>query len=102
IVNPKDEEALKRVINFPTRGIGGTTLDKLTVAANHYNRSIFEVMENISKIDLKINSGTKTKLANFTNMIRSFQVLDQKEDAFTVAETVTRKTGLLQELKKDG
>lgn len=102
IVNPKDEEALKRVINYPARGIGGTTLDKLTVAANHYNRSVFEVMENISKIDLKINSGTKTKLANFVNMIRSFQILNQNEDAFTVAENVARKTSLLQELKKDG
>ncbi|HET8810276.1 MAG TPA: UvrD-helicase domain-containing protein [Flavobacteriaceae bacterium] len=101
IINPKDEEALKRVINYPARGIGATTIDKLTLAANHYQRSIFEVMENISKIDLKINSGTKNKLTNFVNMIRSFQILNQKENAFTVAETVARKTGLLQELKKD-
>ncbi|WP_304037395.1 ATP-dependent helicase, partial [Mesonia mobilis] len=74
IVNPKDEEALKRVINFPARGIGATTMDKLTLAANHYKRSIFEVIENIEKIDLKINKGTQTKLKNFTNMIKSFQI----------------------------
>lgn len=102
IVNPKDEEALKRVINFPARGIGTTTLDRLTIAANHYGRSIFEVMENIARIDLKINRGIQQKLINFVNMIKSFQITAQNENAFQVAEEVTRKTGLLQEMKKDG
>ena len=102
IVNPKDEEALKRVINFPARGIGATTMDKLTLAANHYKRSIFEVIENIEKIDLKINKGTQTKLKNFTNMIKSFQIMASNKNAFEVAETVAKKTGLVQELKKDG
>jgi DNA helicase-2/ATP-dependent DNA helicase PcrA len=60
VLNPKDEEALVRVINYPARGIGDTTVEKLTIAANHYKRSIFEVMQNIDKIDLKLNSGTKT------------------------------------------
>ncbi|MDR6300376.1 ATP-dependent helicase [Mesonia maritima] len=102
IVNPKDEEALKRVINYPARGIGATTMDKLSLAANHYKRSIFEVIENIEKIDLKINKGTKNKLTNFSNMIKHFQLIAENKDAFTVAETVAKKTGLLQELKKDG
>ncbi|MBW2961332.1 ATP-dependent helicase [Mesonia aestuariivivens] len=102
IVNPKDEEALKRVINFPARGIGSTTMDKLTLAANHYKRSIFEVIENIEKIDLNINKGTQTKLKNFTNMIKSFQIMASNENAFTLAEAVAKKTGLVQELKKDG
>ncbi len=102
ILNPKDEEALKRVINYPARGIGGTTIDKLIVAANHYKRSMFEVMQNIDKIDLKINSGTKNKLKDFVVMIQSFQVLNQNYDAFQIAEHVSKKTGLLQELKKDG
>ncbi len=102
ILNPKDEEALKRVINYPARGIGDTTVEKLIVAANHYNRSVFEVMQNIDKIDLKINSGTKTKLENFVTMIQSFQVLNQNYNAFEIAEHVTKKTGLLTELKKDG
>ncbi|VVU99983.1 ATP-dependent DNA helicase PcrA [Mesonia oceanica] len=102
IVNPKDEEALKRVINFPARGIGSTTMDKLTLASNHYKRSIFEVIENIERIDLKINKGTQTKLKNFTNMVKSFQIMASNENAFTVAETVAKKTGLVQELKKDG
>ena len=102
IINPKDEEALKRVINFPARGIGQTTIDKLTIAANQYQRSIFEVMDNLDKVDLKINSGTRNKLEDFVNMIKSFQVMNQEADAFTLAEHVAKKSGLLLEYKKDG
>lgn len=102
VINPKDEEALKRIINFPGRGIGQTTVDKLVVAANHYDRSIFEVMENISKIDLKINSGTRRKLEDFVTMIKSFQIMNEGADAFTLAEHVAKKTGILLEFKKDG
>ena len=102
ILNPKDEEALKRVINYPARGIGGTTIDRLIVAANHYNRSIFEVMKNIDKIDLKINAGTKSRLKDFVTMIESFQITNQNYNVFEITEHVTKKTGLLQELKKDG
>ncbi len=101
VINPKDEEALVRVINYPARGIGDTTVEKLTVAANHYKRSIFEVMEHIDKIDLKLNSGTKTKLQDFVTMIKSFQVINEQQDAFTLTDHVTKKTGLVQELKKD-
>jgi DNA helicase-2/ATP-dependent DNA helicase PcrA len=49
VLNPKDEEALMRVINYPARGIGNTTIEKIIVAANHYKRSMFEVMQNIDK-----------------------------------------------------
>ncbi len=102
VINPKDEEALIRVINYPARGIGDTTFEKLTVAANHYKRSIFEVMEHIDKIDLKLNSGTKAKLQDFVTMIKSFQVINENQDAFYLTDHVTKKTGLVQELKKDG
>jgi DNA helicase II / ATP-dependent DNA helicase PcrA len=102
VINPKDEEALIRVINYPARGIGETTVEKLTVAANHYKRSIFEVMEHIDKIDLKLNSGTKTKLQDFVTMIKSFQVINESQDALYLTDHVTKKTGLVQELKKDG
>ena len=102
VINPKDEEALKRVINFPTRGIGQTTVDKLVVAANHYGRSIFEVMENLDRIDLKINAGTKRKLHDFVTMVKSFQIMNESADAFTLAEHVSKKTGILLEFKKDG
>lgn len=102
VINPKDEEALIRVINYPARGIGDTTLEKLTIAANHYKRSIFEVMQNIDKIDLKLNAGTRGRISDFVTMIRSFQVIDQNQDAFYLAEHVTKKTGLIQEMRKDG
>lgn len=102
VINPKDEEALVRVINYPARGIGDTTVEKLTVAANHYKRSIFEVMEHIDKIDLKLNSGTKQKLQDFVTMIKSFQIINENQDAFYLTDHITKKTGLIQELKKDG
>ncbi|XLS30956.1 ATP-dependent helicase [Flavobacteriaceae bacterium M23B6Z8] len=102
VINPKDEEALKRIINYPARGIGQTTVDKLVVAAKHYDRSIFEVMDNIAKIDLKINSGTRQRLEDFTNMIKSFRIMNEGADAFELAEHVAKKTGILQEFKKDG
>ncbi|SHI76728.1 DNA helicase-2 / ATP-dependent DNA helicase PcrA [Arenibacter nanhaiticus] len=102
IINPKDEEALKRVINFPARGIGQSTIDKLTVAANHYNRSIYEVMENLDRVDLKINAGIKRKLTDFVTMIKSFQIMNETSDAFTLSEHVAKKTGVLLEFKKDG
>lgn len=102
IINPADEEALKRIINFPPRGIGQTTVDKLIVSANGYNRTIFEVMKNIDKTDVKINAGTKTKLQNFITLIESFQVLNQTADVFELAEHVVRTTGLIKEFNKDG
>lgn len=101
VLNPKDEEALIRVINYPARGIGNTTIEKLTIAANHYKRSIFEVMQNIERIDLKLNAGTKQKLLDFVTMIQSFQVINENQDAFYLTDHVAKKTGLIQELKKD-
>ncbi|PKD19333.1 ATP-dependent DNA helicase [Salegentibacter salinarum] len=102
LINPKDEEALKRIINYPARGIGQTTMDRLSIAGNQYGKTIFEIIENIDHLDLKINKSTQTKLNNFVNMIKSFTILAENADAFTVADTVAKKTGLVQELKKDG
>src|SRR5690554_965695 len=102
IVNPQDEESLKRIINYPARGIGDTTIDKLVVAASHYNRSVFEVMKNIEKTDLRINSGTKGKLLEFVAMIESFQILNQTHNVFELAEEVVKKSGVLTDLRKEG
>jgi DNA helicase-2/ATP-dependent DNA helicase PcrA len=90
------------VIDTTPFAITSTTLSTLTVAANQYKRSVFEVMQNIDKIDLKLNSGTKQKLEDFVTMIRSFQVINENQDAFYLTDHVTKKTGLVQELKKDG
>jgi len=102
ILNPKDEEALKRGINYPARGIGQTTMERLIVVANQYNRSIFEVLQNLDKVEIQINQGTRTKLQNFVTMIHSFQVLNKGYDVFQITEYVAKKTGLLADLKKDG
>jgi ATP-dependent DNA helicase UvrD/PcrA len=102
VINPADEEALKRVINFPARGIGQTTIDRLIVAANGYKRSIFEVLQHLDKIDIKINSGTKSKLQDFVTLIESFQVMNQTANVFELAEHVSKASGLIREFNKDG
>ena len=102
LINPNDEEALKRIINYPARGIGATTIDRLTIAANHYKKSIFDVLKYIDKIDLKINAGTKNKLNNFMNMMLRLQIESQTKNAFEIAETVVKETLLIKDLEKDG
>jgi DNA helicase-2/ATP-dependent DNA helicase PcrA len=102
IVNPKDEESLRRVINYPARGIGQTTMNKLVVAAQEHNLSLFEVANQANHLPLQINAGAKTKLVNFATLIKSFQVANGNKDAFETADMVAKKTGLVQELKKEG
>ncbi|WP_299157531.1 UvrD-helicase domain-containing protein [uncultured Tenacibaculum sp.] len=102
LINPNDEEALKRIINYPARGIGATTIDKLAIAANHYQKSIFEILLNLDKVDIKINSGTKTKLENFVRMMQRFQIEAQKMNAFEIADLVVKQTQLVKDLQKDG
>jgi len=102
IVNPKDEESLKRVINYPGRGIGQTTINKLVVAAQENDLTLFDVVDQVGTLPLTINAGIKTKLINFATLIKSFQVANASQDAFATADMVAKKTGLVQELKKEG
>lgn len=95
-VNPKDEEALLRVINYPARGIGETTLNKLIVAANHYGRSVFEVIGALDRLpQLAIQSGVRAKLDAFATMIQSFGVYASTLDAFEAADKILRESGIL-------
>ena len=102
LINPNDEEAFKRIINYPARGIGATTIDKLTIAANHYKKSIFEIVKYIDKIDISINSGTKNKLQNFMNMMLRLQIESQTKNAFEIAEIVIKQAQLIKDLEKEG
>jgi DNA helicase-2/ATP-dependent DNA helicase PcrA len=102
LINPNDEEAFKRIINYPARGIGATTIDKLIIAANHYKKSIFEIVKYIDKIDISINSGTKNKLQNFMNMMLRLQIESQTKNAFEIAEIVVKQAQLIKDLEKEG
>ncbi len=102
VINAKDEEALMRVINYPTRGIGQTTLDKLVVAAKETGMSVFDLLSAENRSSLKINAITSNRLEDFATMIRSFQILAESADAFTLTEHVIKKSGLVLEMKKDG
>ena len=102
LVNPKDEEAFKRIINYPARGIGDTTLDKLMIAANHYNRPLMDIVTHIDKIDLKINSGTKNKLREFSEMIKALSLEANKLNAFELADTLIKRVQIIKDLESDG
>lgn len=101
IVNHNDEEALWRIINFPARGIGKTTMDKLVIASKEHGLSLFETIEDIANLKLSINAGTIRKLNAFTNMIKAFKIQSETENAFVIAENVVKNTGMVKELQKD-
>lgn len=102
ILNSSDEEALKRVINYPARGIGQTTVDRLVVAANATGKTIYDIMKNIDNEAVNINNGTKNKLRDFVTLIESYKVMNQGANAFELAEHVAKSSGLIRELNKDG
>ena len=101
IVNPKDEESLKRVINYPGRVIGQTTVDKLVVGAKQHGLSLFDTVIQAKELGIPLNSGTLLKLTNFATLIQRFQIENEVLNAFEIADLVTKKIGLVQELKKD-
>ena len=102
IVNNSDEESIKRIINFPTRGIGQTTLDKLLIYSNTKNISIYQTLENLNDEEININSGTKKKLNEFLILIKSFELLNEKLNAFEMVEEVLKRIEIINVLKSDG
>ena len=99
IVNPRDEEALKRIINYPVRGIGKTTVDKCVLYANEQNISMWEVLTRAQQFGFK--AGTLEAIDNFVTMIRSFASMLQKNNAYDVAVHVGKQTNLVKELFND-
>ncbi|MFZ9241064.1 MAG: ATP-dependent helicase, partial [Chitinophagaceae bacterium] len=99
IVNTRDEEALKRIINYPVRGIGKTSLDKLILIANEKQITLWEVLTKAAEFGFK--AGTLEAIENFVLMIRSFASMLQKSNAYDVAFHVGKQTGLVKELFND-
>lgn len=103
LVNENDSEALMRIINYPARGIGETTQNKLIVFADSQNIPVSAVLDNLGMYSpqLKFNNGVLTKLSDFWAMIKAFQVLLKTETAYSVAMEVAKRSGLIKFLKDD-
>ena len=102
IVNPNDEESLKRIINYPPRGIGQTTLDKIQIFSNENNLTVFDIVEDINNSEININNGTKQKLFDFVTMIKSFQIANENLNALEILNEVLKRVGVVNLLKNEG
>lgn len=100
-INPNDEEAIKRVINYPARGIGGTTLDKISIAAVNHQKSLWEVITNLNQFNVDLNNGIRTKLSNFVAMIKSFTTQLTIKNAYDLGNDIAATSGILKELFSD-
>lgn len=96
VLNPNDEEALKRVINYPTRGIGKTSLEKLAVVADQHKVSLWQVMEQVNQIGFKNMSA----IEDFVTMIKSFQAMLNR-NVYEVAMHIAKSSGVLKSLYED-
>ena len=101
IVNPHDEEAFKRVINYPARGIGDTTLNKLVVAATDHNVSLWTVLNDPIGYALPVNNGTAKKLSDFRELISGFIERNVKLSAEEIAAAVVKESGIVSTLFQD-
>lgn len=101
IINPHDEEALKRVINYPTRGIGDTTVNKLMAAASQHNVSMWTVLQAPLEYAVSINSGTSNKLTAFRELIEGFIEQDKTLSAEDMAALVVKQSGIINNLLQD-
>ena len=102
IENLNDEESLRRIINFPSRGIGQTTLDKLTLVSERQNISLFDSISNLNDPSVKINKGTIEKLENFRNQILSFKVFSQSNNAYETVSHIINKIQIVNFYKNEG
>ena len=101
IVNPFDEEAFKRIINFPTRGIGDTTVNKIAEAARLHNVSLWEIIGDPLGYNLNVNAGTARKLSGFRELIESFIAQVQELSAYELASRIVKQSGIATEAYQD-
>lgn len=99
--NQQDEEALKRVINYPKRGIGKTSMEKVIIAANQYSVSPWEVISDFSRYPVQINTGARNRMSEFVTMIKSFSAQLDRTDADVLAQEIARSSGILKELNTE-
>ncbi len=100
--NQNDEESFRRIINFPPRGIGQTTIDKLTLISEIENLSLFDSISKIKNYDIKINSSTIDKLENFQNLILSLKVFSNNNNALDTATHILNKSFIINYYKDEG
>ena len=99
--NLNDEESLKRIINYPKRGIGLTTINKALVCANEKNVSLWDVVNKPDQFGFVINSGTRAKLDLFCSMIQNYNSRVNKSNAYELALEIAKNTGLIRDLSID-
>lgn len=100
-INNKDEDALARVINYPVRGIGQTSLEKIIVTASENKVSSWDIIENPVRYELNVNSGTRHKLEEFVVMIKSFTSRLKSKNAYDIARSIATTSGILKDLYDD-
>ncbi len=101
VINNHDDEALLRVINYPARGIGQTTMDRIRLAAGDNDISIWTVLENLESFGLGINTGTLNKINDFVMMIKAFTAQMTTWNAYDLAKQIILQSGIIRFLKED-
>ena len=97
-INNQDEEALKRIINYPKREIGKTSMDRIIVAADKNEKSFWEIIENVNVYCSDINAPTRQRILDFVVMIKSFGVIAKTKNAYDAASHIANQSGLLKDL----
>ena len=98
VANPDDEEAFKRIVNYPTRGIGSTTVDKIIRAANNYGVSLWRVISEPMLFPFDANKGTMAKIENFRNLIQTWRERLQTEDAYALGHDIIMNSGISRDI----